>query len=192
MASPPSPSHALLFAAVSLSLFLYSPSPTKAAAAPPPSSPDLVENVCNTTQVYDHEFCMKVLGSDPRTASAPDILAIAKIALDLAVTNATNVRNYIDGRVKSNDVNSDALKTALEKCASCYEAVYFSFRSSLAELDVDAMTANYDAKVAGDDVLDCENEMSSRGVSDPSMSAKSEVMMHFVRIGDAVTALLWP
>lgn len=196
MASP-SPRHVLLVVAVSLSLFLYSPSPTEAATpyAPSPSptahsTPELVEHVCSQTDVY--EFCMKALRSDRRTASAPDLLAIAKIALDLAAANATNVRKYIEGMVKRrNMIKPAALKAALEKCVSWYDAVFYSFRSSLAEVEIDAMTANYDAMVAGDYVLSCEKEVSSRGVSVPSISAKSEVMMHFVKIGSTVTDLLW-
>ena len=192
--------YVVLFAAVSSSLFpITSPSPTETAAAPyapspspiAHSSPELVQFICNLTSVY--EFCMEALGSDPRTASAPDIRSMAKIALDLAVTNATNVRNYIGCMLNRKDLKPAALKSALEKCGSWYESVFYSFRSALVEVgEDDAMTANYDALVAGDFIHDCEWELSSRGVSDPSISAKGQVMMHFVRIGDTVTDLLWP
>ncbi|KAB1201074.1 Cell wall / vacuolar inhibitor of fructosidase 2 [Morella rubra] len=191
--------HVSLFqlVAISLSLLVYSPPTAAAQYAPFPSPmeetasedapPKLVEEVCNRSGVS--EFCVEALESDPRTASAPDLLSIAKIALDLAKTNATSTRNYIDGMLKRDDTKP-ALRPALEKCASSYELVFASFSSAHDELEEDPMTANYDALIAGDYISSCDEELSSGGVSVPSISAKNQVMMYFVRIGDTVTDLL--
>lgn len=192
-----SPTLVTLFVALSLSLFLHSPSSTEAAdpyAPTPlikstafgPSKSKLVEHVCSRTTL--HEFCMKALESDPRTASAPNLLALAKIALGLAKKNATSVCNYIDGMLRRKDTKPN-LRAALEKCVPWYEAVRGSFASSLGELE-DPVAANYDALVAGDYINSCKMELSSRGVSDPSISAKNEVMFRFVVIASTVTDLL--
>lgn len=157
---------------LSLLLLLHSLSPTNAAT-------QLVDGVCK--QTINYADCVKALESDSRTPSASSLKSLAKIALGLAVSNATEGKSYIDNLLTKS-------RTApVEKCSSWYEAVVASFRSALNELDEDALTANYDAKIAGDYASSCENELSSGGVKVPEISIRNNYVQLYSSIGFVVT-----
>ncbi|KAE8100390.1 hypothetical protein FH972_018296 [Carpinus fangiana] len=103
---------AVMTVALSFLLLLHSLSPTTVATK-------LVEGVCKKTISYAN--CVEALDSDSRTLSASNLKDLAKIALGLALSNATE-------------------------------------SNALVELEEDAVTANYDAKIAGDYAVGCENE----------------------------------
>ncbi|KAF5749234.1 putative invertase inhibitor [Tripterygium wilfordii] len=148
----------------------------------------LVEEVCSRTGDTS-SFCTKTLESDPRTSSARDFRALAKIALDLAVTNSTKTEAYIKNMLKKN-AKPGKLKSALESCVASYEETIISFRSALVEIDEDKMSANYDAKVAGDGPLQCDQALESAGVKVESISMANQITYRFSVIGVEITDLL--
>ncbi|TXG53268.1 hypothetical protein EZV62_022437 [Acer yangbiense] len=121
--------------------------------------------------------CVYALEQDPNAISALDFKALAKIALRLAVSNSTNSKNFIqDMAQKSTELT---LKKALEACVSNdgYVHVVGSFESSLLGIDVDPMTANYDAMVAGDGAQWCAKALASGGLKVASVSTRNDYVM---------------
>ncbi|KAG2663054.1 hypothetical protein I3843_16G008800 [Carya illinoinensis] len=159
---------------LSLSIIVFSQSFLPANAAK-----NLVPDVCRETISYDR--CMHALQSDPRAKTASNFMDLAKIALKLGLNNAINSKAYIDGLLEKNHA------APIKKCSFWYEAVVASFRSALAELEEDAMTANYDVKIAGDDAASCENELASGGVKVPSISTRNSDVALYSNIGDVIT-----
>jgi pectinesterase inhibitor-like protein len=163
---------AVMVLPLSLLLLLHSLSPTNAAT-------QLVIGVCKQTINYIN--CVEALESDSRTPSASNLKDLAKIALGLALSNATESKSYIDGLLKKQ-------RTApVEKCSFWYEAVVGSFRSSLNELEEDALTANYDAKIAGDYAISCENELSTGQVRVRAISTRNNYVLLYSSIGFVIT-----
>ena len=164
--------HAILVFTFSLILFFHSPSQTNA-------STEIVEGVCN--QTIDYANCLKALGSDSRTPKASNLKDLAKVALELAVANATESKAYIDYLLDKN-------RTApIKVCSYWYKLVVASFRSALTELEEDVRTANYDVKIAGDDSNYCENALVSAGVQVPSISTRNNHMKLYSSIGAEIT-----
>lgn len=159
----------------SLLLFLSSPSSTKA-------STKFVETVCR--QTINNSKCLKALKSDLRTASASNYKEIAPIALDLAIVNAKNSYAFINNLIKTNP--SEAVK----QCANSYKFVVLDFQSARVELDEDALTANYDIKMAVvDNISQCETALKS-GVQVPEISSRNNLVYLYSNIGDIITEKL--
>ncbi|XP_044475800.1 uncharacterized protein LOC123203506 isoform X3 [Mangifera indica] len=102
------------------------------------------------------------LALDPKALSTTNVKLLAKIALNLAVSNSTSSLKYIDAMAKK-EKSSPKLKSAHEFCISQYQYTVNSFKSALSDLDVDPMTANYDAKVASDGASYCADKLKSEG-----------------------------
>ncbi|KAF5444544.1 hypothetical protein F2P56_033668 [Juglans regia] len=165
--------HAVLLM-LSLSILVFSQSFLPANAAK-----NLVPDVCRETISY--AGCMHAFQSDPRAKTASNFMDLAKIALELGLKNAIDSKAYIDGLLEKNHA------APIKKCSFWYEAVVGSFQSALSELKEDALTANYDVKIAGDDAASCENELASGGVKVPSISARNNDVALYSNIGDVIT-----
>jgi pectinesterase inhibitor-like protein len=158
--------------ALSFLLLLHSLSPTTATTK-------LVEGVCKKTVSYTS--CVEALDSDSRTSSVSNLKDLAKIALGLALSNATESKSFIDGLLKIKRT------TAVAKCSSSYKLVVASFRSALEEVEEDALSANYDAKIAGDSAVSCENELGSSGIKVPAISTRNKYIQLYSNIGFVIT-----
>ncbi|KAE8100392.1 hypothetical protein FH972_018298 [Carpinus fangiana] len=167
-----SDARAVMTVALSFLLLLHSLSPTTAATK-------LVEGVCKKTISYAN--CVEALDSDSRTPSASNLKDLAKIALGLALSNATESKSFIDKLLKIKRT------AAVAKCSSWYKLVVASFRSALEEVEEDALTANYDAKIASDYAVSCENELGSRGIKIPAISTINNYVQLYSSIGFVIT-----
>lgn len=173
-------------AAIALLLIIRSPSQTNARILK--NSPStLVESVCK--KALNYADCVSSLDSDPQTPSASDLKTLAKIALEIAVTNTTNSKDYIDKMAKDNST-APSLIPALKQCVSNYESAVVSFDSAKVELDEDIMSANYDAKVAGDSAVSCETTLNSTRLDVPSVRARNYYVNLFSNIGYVITDML--
>ncbi|PQM35626.1 uncharacterized protein Pyn_05862 [Prunus yedoensis var. nudiflora] len=146
------------------------------------ASTQLIDDVCKKT--INNAECLKILESNPQALSASSYKDLAQAALGLAIANAEHSQTFINNLVKSDP------KDAIKECASLYQAVVASFKSSKVEIEEDPMTANYDAKIAGDDAGNCETALSSKGVKVPEISVRNHVAQLYSSIGDVATALL--
>lgn len=159
----------------SLLLFISSTSSTKA-------STQFVKTVCS--QTINNSECLKALESDRRTASTSNYKEIAPIALDLAIVNAKDSYAFINNLIKTNP--SEAVK----QCADSYKFVVLDFQSARVELDEDALTANYDIKMAVvDNINQCETALKS-GVQVPEISSRNNLVYLYSNIGDVITEKL--
>ncbi|KAK9943796.1 hypothetical protein M0R45_009392 [Rubus argutus] len=167
---------ALFFA--SLFLFLSSPSPTNASTR-------LVESVCNEVASDlkgSNSECLKVLESDPRAGSASSYKGLGPIALDLAIANAKESKAFIKNLLKKKG-SSEAIK----QCAESYNTVVRDFLGAKEELKEDALSANYDIKIAGDNVRDCETALRSKGLQVPEIASRNHAAMLYSNIGFVIT-----
>ncbi|KAH7568094.1 hypothetical protein ACOSP7_009502 [Xanthoceras sorbifolium] len=155
-------------------LLLLSLSPIKA---------NLVNDVCKDTQ--NPTSCVSALELDAKATSTTDLKALAKMALQLAVSNSTNSKKYIEEM--AGKTTEPALKKALETCVSNYVYSVGSFNSALEELDEDMDTATYDAKVAGDGAQYCEDALAFGGVKEASVSTRNGYVFLYSDIGFVIT-----
>ena len=147
---------------ISLFFLIHFLSPAQAASK-------LVEGVCHETNNYS--FCIQALESDPKTRAAKNYMDLAVIALNLGISNSTATRSYIARLYKNPKKKRDhRKKSALKSCLWGYDGTVLSFRSALMELKEDPLTANYNAKVAGDGAVYCSSFMASARIKDSSIS----------------------
>ena len=159
-------------------LSLSSPSSTKGES-------ELVDTICHETINYTK--CLEALGSDPESKTQ-NLKDLAKITLQLSISNAKDSLSFINKKIKSNETDQpEEVLATLKQCAFWYEAVIASFRSALIELKEDVMTANYDIKVAGDNADYCENELVSKKVEVPSLSERNYQVKLYSSIGFVIT-----
>ncbi|XP_062098972.1 pectinesterase inhibitor [Humulus lupulus] len=174
-----------LFLTLVLFFILYSTLPTSSSS----SHSQLVRNICKETINYTK--CIETLEADPRTKSPKNLNAFAEDSIRLAMENANESLHFIEHMVKNKTSGiSRSTRAVLKQCVKSYKAVVASFKSALEELSEDAMTANYDVKVAVDFINDCGNEMSSKQIRVPSMPERNEQVRLFSSIGDVITTKL--
>ncbi|GLU01803.1 hypothetical protein SLE2022_190870 [Rubroshorea leprosula] len=168
-----------LILAIFLCLFLPFSSQIKAES-------DLIKQVCS--QTTNPSLCTTTLVSNPKAASATNFVTLCKAALGSVIINAIDLLSYVDNAL-FNDPKPE-LKEALETCVKQYNYAKGSLESSYMEIDLDPLTANYDAKVAGDGYTYCEEALARTKVGDPKISAKNKVGLDFVSIADSATSKL--
>ncbi|KAK9270415.1 hypothetical protein L1049_025994 [Liquidambar formosana] len=183
-------SHVLIVVTIYLSLSFHFSSPPYAAAADAPSH--LVRESCNKTTLtqWNYTFCVEALESDPRTASASDLLTLANIAIELAIANATKAQAHLYDMLKNSDTGSN-FKAPLEGCVHWYDMMIESFGEALdgvrkKNYDI----ANYCAFIVGDYVDNCEKELDSNAAHDPSLETNNKNVKEFSLIGYVITDLL--
>ncbi|KAF5749226.1 putative invertase inhibitor [Tripterygium wilfordii] len=149
----------------------------------------LVEEVCSGS--FDiSSICKQTLLSDPRTSATHNLLSLAKIGLELAITNSTGTRDQIKDMLKNNP-NPGKMRTALESCANAYEGIVSSFEGALNELSQGEMQgANYDAFITSDGADYCDKALALAGAKVDSISTANQITINFSKIGYLVTAPL--
>ncbi|MED6132635.1 hypothetical protein PIB30_020973 [Stylosanthes scabra] len=129
------------------------------------SSSNLYESVCQDAGEYSQR-CLDFFKGEPKVASAKSFKKLAKVVLEMGVKKGTEVQNMLKEMSKENP-NSAALK----QCANeHYDGVVASFKSSLGELEQDALTASYDAKVASDGPTTCDRALASENINNPTIT----------------------
>ncbi|KAG6625961.1 hypothetical protein CIPAW_15G014000 [Carya illinoinensis] len=143
---------------------------------------ELVECVCkeaverDTKGIVTYDSCLEALESDSRTRTTSNLKALAKIALELGLANATV--SEADDLLKKNRTSAP-----LEQCSSWYDSAVGSFRSALGELDDDVDVASYDVRIAADDANHCEDALASGGFKVPSISIRNDYIKLYSFIG---------
>ncbi|KAK7380520.1 hypothetical protein VNO78_33033 [Psophocarpus tetragonolobus] len=153
----------LLLFTLSLILFSHAPMATLGIS--------LYESLCEEAK-QDKGRCLEILTSDPRIVGAKNNLELCKLVLELGLKKGTEAQNLLKGEMKTNP------SPAIKQCATTlYDGVVGSFKSSLGELKQDSLTANYDAKVAGDGPTTCDVAMANAKITNPSISALNKEIL---------------
>ncbi|XP_044474931.1 uncharacterized protein LOC123202865 [Mangifera indica] len=178
---------------ISFLLLLHSPSPALALPTSSTHNPSsLVDSVCKEANEEGHlnyNDCVAALMLDPKALSARNKKLLAKIELNLALSNSTSSLTYIDAMAKK-EKSSPALKSALEYCVSQYKDTVQCFKMALMDLDVDPEAANYDAFVANDGQYYCGEQLNSKGFQSQvvdSINTRNYYVMLYSRIGQIIT-----
>ncbi|TXG53248.1 hypothetical protein EZV62_022417 [Acer yangbiense] len=168
-----------------LSLSLHSASQAPAPAPTPTFvSNNLIESTCKNTGKLYTISCMKILESDPGTASASSPLDLAKAALNLAVEDIRVAGKKLRVLLKTK-------RKPFEICVNWFDMAVGQFSMSSKEVDEDPETANYDAALANShESADCENALASAGIHLPQIEALIQRLKCFCRIAYAVTDAL--
>ncbi|KAL3573430.1 hypothetical protein D5086_024043 [Populus alba] len=164
-----------------LTILLAFVSRSKAANAPSILMQDICKETAKSHGSYDD--CVSALELDP-TADSADINKLAKISLQLGISNTANTRNYIKKLLKNATPES---QETLNTCLSSYVAATASFKSALSELGEDPLSANYDSLVAGDDVQACEDEMARNKAQIPGIITRNNYGKLYSAIAFVVT-----
>ncbi|WOL16074.1 hypothetical protein Cni_G24856 [Canna indica] len=108
----------LLMSLFSLSLCRSNP-PAAGTGSSGSATPGLVQKTCNETTYYD--FCVNSLRSDPQSPKAVDVKGLSAIAINLAISNATNTSAFAASLAQAAPAAADAsLGAALRSCAKKY------------------------------------------------------------------------
>ncbi|XP_073225780.1 uncharacterized protein [Cicer arietinum] len=153
-------------------------------AISPNSGSKLYENVCNKAK--DNERCLKLLESNTQITLAKDYLTICKLFLEMALEKSKNAQNILKTFMIQNPSS-----LAIKQCATDdYNGLITSFKSSLDELVDDPLSANYDAKVAGDGPQACDRALANEKIVNPSISTINDEMTFLSVVGYLATSYL--
>ncbi|KAK7281169.1 hypothetical protein RIF29_08912 [Crotalaria pallida] len=119
----------------------------------------LYESVCKETK---NPSCFPLLKGDPRIPSAKDYLEISRFILEFGVKKGREGQAYLQGIAKKYPTE------LIKLCANnFYSSTILSFQSAILELKEDFLTANYDAKVAGDGPAYCAERLKEINIEEP-------------------------
>ncbi|KAL2503733.1 PMEI domain-containing protein [Abeliophyllum distichum] len=161
------------------------------------TSPELLKLACTVDQVTDpktwnYTLCIKVLESNPKVASSPNLPTLAINIIELGISNVTNTQKYIQKTLTSKNIES-SLRIALKACDQSYDLILKSFQSAFGEVkdDEDYESASYDLSLARTDYLNsCQQALASNKVEDLSISTGSKFVILFSAAADAVCTRL--
>ncbi|XP_061353870.1 uncharacterized protein LOC133298563 [Gastrolobium bilobum] len=136
------------------------------------SGSKLCESLCKEA-MEDSARCLQILKAEPKIASAKNNVELSKLILQMALKKGTEAQKYLKELMKTNP------SPAIKQCATTfYDGVVGSFKSSLGEIKEDGLTANYDAKVAGDGPFTCDTALAAEKINNPTIaSINSEIML---------------
>lgn len=156
---------------ITLSLFLFSQV----------QATKLYEDLCKNA-AGDSVRCLQVLKAEPRIISAKTELELCKVVLQFGIKKGTEGQNYLKELAKTNP------SKAITDCANIhYNEVVGSFKSALGELKVDGLTANYDAKVAGDGPTTCDAALAAAKINNPAITTLNKEILLISNIAFVAT-----
>ncbi|CAI9778009.1 unnamed protein product [Fraxinus pennsylvanica] len=182
-------------------LFLVPPAATATTTGPSRSGGQLLKIACTIDGIadpktWDYNLCIKVLKSNPKVASSPNLPTLAINIIKFGISNITNTHTHIKNSQERKNVGSahrPALKASLKACDESYELILISFQSALGEVkdDKEYETATYDLLLARTDDLDgCKKALASKKVEDSSISSGNKFVNLFSTAADAVCTRL--
>ncbi|KAB5529195.1 hypothetical protein DKX38_019276 [Salix brachista] len=167
-----------------LTILMVLVSRSNAANAPSQLIQDICKETAESQGTYDG--CVGALELDP-TADSADISKLAEISLRLGISNTTDTQNYIKKLIKDATPESQKTLSVDPLALSSYVAATASFKSALSELSEDPLSANYDSRVAGDDVQECEDELARDKARFPGLATRNNYGKLYSAIAFVVT-----
>ncbi|XP_071924953.1 putative invertase inhibitor [Coffea arabica] len=169
-----------------LMAFFFFNSPTTFAAKPArmvPTEPyKAVTEFCNKRSTSeDREFCIKVLKSHPNSTSAKDNPSLLIIAVDLGIQNLTTTEVYMANLSKNKATNA-TLVLVLKECIPCYPASIGQLRFIPADMAADPPLASYDALMASDALISCDNSFNTRKIADGPVLSRHKIAKAYVQL----------
>nr|XP_027102665.1 uncharacterized protein LOC113723905 [Coffea arabica] len=147
---------------------------TTRAPAPSESSKFAMEFCNKISSKEGREFCMRVLASNPRSASAKGFVDLLHISIDITVRYANITKEYMASLLNSNTAKGEFLP-ALKQCISDYDAGIRELLLITKDMVDDPALASYDAVVASDQLGYCEEALKSDNVVDRSILSKHKI-----------------
>ena len=151
-----------------LILLFQSPSPTKASRSHVHHrllgvGHDLIDQVCNEVTNY-YSLCQKALREDPEIVHAKNFTELSVAILKLGLNRGAEGQIFLRGL--ANEIHVPAI----EDCATIYyDAVIRAFKASLGLMKSDLISANYEAKIAGDGTNYCDQALSAVHIHNPKI-----------------------
>ncbi|KAM7251837.1 hypothetical protein ACFE04_023720 [Oxalis oulophora] len=144
---------------------------------------NLVSDFCST--MGNPSACLSAIERDPKSATVSKYYDLAKMVVNLAITDSANSLEFI----KSSKGKYDP--KAIELCIGGFDYAVNSFRGALAEIDVDAQSASYDAAVATDGATTCLTAFKDAKINVPKeISIRVDNLQLYSILGnDAITHL---
>lgn len=106
---------------------------------------------------------------------------IALDIIDAGIENATNTQTYIKQRLNDPKIVDHDLKSALNKCADCFQAGIGSLRSAYGEIkdDNEYMTANYNLSLVDEQIYKCDYFLTQYNVEEQIVSMGLKYVTYF-------------
>nr|KYP64646.1 hypothetical protein KK1_019249 [Cajanus cajan] len=129
------------------------------------NDPDLIGQTCKNAEKNEAN-CTKILRGIPDVVRAKNYFDFSKAILEFSLKEGTAGQNFLKELATKNNAS------AIVDCANVhYNEVVGSFWSALGELKEDPETANYDAKVAGDGAVNCQDVLNAAHIVNPDINA---------------------
>ncbi|KAJ4701075.1 Pectinesterase inhibitor domain containing protein [Melia azedarach] len=173
----------MVLATLSFFFFLHSVASPISATTHQKVQSHLLQKACNRTHEYQN-LCLKVLKSDPQTASASTPLALANGVLKMAMSDTIMASERIRVLLTSK-YTKPAYKAAMEGCIYWYNVAAGDFNVSMRELNEDPPTANYDAMLAGTQTQYFQNALASDRVQVPEIVTLNIKLVFFSLVAGA-------
>lgn len=133
------------------------------------------------TSRREREFCIRALKSDPRSASAKDIIGLLKISVDLAVVKANKTLEFLRA-LSINKATHKPLIAVLKKCSTAYDWCLKELTIIPRELQDDTALASYDALMASDALKSCKESLNKHKIVNYSILYRHRIATAYVRL----------
>ncbi|GJW04844.1 invertase inhibitor [Tanacetum coccineum] len=142
---------------------------------------ELVNKLCN--EQGDVSFCLNVLKSDDSSKFATEVKVLAKISVNVAISNSTATQSQFQG-VKD---GSPGLLKSLQECIASYDTVVSEFKVCMNE-DCDGTSMHI--HVAGDEVKRCQGIADENGARDSIITPANDGTLKFVSLSESLANLM--
>lgn len=133
------------------------------------------------TSRREREFCIRALKSDPRSASANDIIGLLKISVDIAVVKANKTLEFLRA-LSMNKATHKPLIAVLKKCSTAYDWCLKELKIIPRELQDDTALASYDALMASDALKSCKESLNKHKIVNYSILYRHRIATAYVRL----------
>ena len=124
---------------------------------------DLIDQVCHELVDY-YSMCQKALREDSKIVHAKNFTELSVAILKLGLKRGAEGQIFLRGLANKIHV------PAIEDCATTYyDAVISAFNTSLSLMKSDLMSANYQAKTAGDGANYCDQASAAVHIRNPKI-----------------------
>jgi len=123
----------------------------------------LIDQVCHEVIDY-YSLCQKALREDSEIVHAKNFTELSVAILKLGLKKGEEGQIFLRELAKENHI------PAIEDCATIYyDAVIRAFKASLSLMKSDLISANYEAKIAGDGTNYCDQALSAVHIHNPKI-----------------------
>ncbi|KAI5654551.1 hypothetical protein M9H77_31738 [Catharanthus roseus] len=146
-----------------------------------------VTSFCNQRRTTtDRAFCIRVFKSNPISSSAPDNIALLKIAIDLTVGNSRKTLDFIQTLSNSKDTKAP-LMPVLQECISGFENSIKQLELITQDLEDDPPMASYDARMANEQLDRCQDSLKTSKIPQNQITSRYKIAAAYGKLVEEIS-----